>query len=222
MHRRIGLGIAHEQIDHERNADHAGEIIIEPILMADRLESQRHRIGSAAEDRNRQRIGQADADGADVGGKQLGFHHRVDRGVARHDHPRRRDQQERRVRAFDGLQRREQRDRKQHARDAEADEQPFAADAVRDRAIDRLQDHAEDECAQRHHRGLIVGEADRELEEFLHIRWCRCRMPRCRPRSARPRAKPRADISSARAATMSASRPVVPPRRRRSPAGCAA
>jgi hypothetical protein len=31
-----------------------------------RLEPQRHRIGGAAEDRYRERIGQADADGADA------------------------------------------------------------------------------------------------------------------------------------------------------------
>src|ERR1700688_4989977 len=34
MHGRVGLGVAHEQVDHERNADHAGEIIVEPDFVA--------------------------------------------------------------------------------------------------------------------------------------------------------------------------------------------
>src|SRR3954466_1135613 len=43
VHRRIRLGVAHEQIDHERDADHASQIIIVPVLMAERLEPERNR-----------------------------------------------------------------------------------------------------------------------------------------------------------------------------------
>jgi hypothetical protein len=41
MHGGVRFGIAHEQVDHQRNADHAGEIIIEPLFVADRFEPQR-------------------------------------------------------------------------------------------------------------------------------------------------------------------------------------
>src|SRR5690349_16866022 len=35
MHGRIGLGVAHEQVDQQRNPDHAGEIVIIPALATD-------------------------------------------------------------------------------------------------------------------------------------------------------------------------------------------
>src|SRR3954453_877082 len=55
MHRRIRLGVAHEQIDHERDADHASEIIIVPALMAERFEPERDRVRGATEDRDGER-----------------------------------------------------------------------------------------------------------------------------------------------------------------------
>ena len=70
MHRRVSLGIAHEQIDHERNTDHGGQIIVEPGFMAERLEPQGHRVSCATEDRHCKSIRETNPNGANIGGKQ--------------------------------------------------------------------------------------------------------------------------------------------------------
>jgi hypothetical protein len=59
-------------VDDQRKADHATEIIIEPGLVAKALEIQRDHRGGAAEHRDRDGIGQANSERADIGGKQLG------------------------------------------------------------------------------------------------------------------------------------------------------
>src|ERR1700678_2601226 len=66
-HRGIRLGVAHEQIHHQRNADHAGEVVVEPGFMAERLEPQGDRVRGAAEDRHRDGVGEPDPDGANFG-----------------------------------------------------------------------------------------------------------------------------------------------------------
>ncbi len=169
VERGVFLRVAHEEIDHERDRDHAREIVVEPGLVADRLEPERDRIDRSAEDRDGQSVGQTHAQRTDLGGEQLGFHHRVDRGVAGHDHPGGGDQQESRQRPPGVGERRKERNREQHPGHAEADEQPFAPDPIGDRAVDRLQDHGEDQRGKGDERGLVVGEPDRQLEELLHI-----------------------------------------------------
>ena len=98
MHRGFMLGVAHRRIDDQRQEDHAAEIVVEPVLVAERLELERDRRRGAAEDRDRDRIGQADAERADLGREQLGLHDGVDRGVAGDDQPGAADQQEGRER----------------------------------------------------------------------------------------------------------------------------
>ena len=103
-HRRLVSGIAHGHVDDERGRDDGGQVVGEPRFVADRLEPQRDRLGGAAEDRDGDGIGQADAGGADPGRKELGLDHGIDRGVAGDDQPRRRNQQERDERASRRLQ----------------------------------------------------------------------------------------------------------------------
>src|SRR5262249_8019260 len=69
VHRRVGLGVTHEQIDEERNPDHGREVVVEPLFAPLRLEPERDRIGGAAEQRDGQRIGEADPERADLGGE---------------------------------------------------------------------------------------------------------------------------------------------------------
>src|SRR5258708_2838146 len=87
MHRRFMLGVAHGRIDDERQANHAAEISVEPVLVPEALEIQRDRRRGAAEHRYRDRVGQADAERADIGGKQFGLHDSVDRCIAGDEKP---------------------------------------------------------------------------------------------------------------------------------------
>ena len=48
VHRRIGLGVAHEYIDQEGDRDHSGEIVVEPAFVTVRLEPQGDRLRGAA------------------------------------------------------------------------------------------------------------------------------------------------------------------------------
>src|SRR6185295_18533075 len=48
--RRARLRIAHRYVDEKRGRDHRREIVVEPPLMADRLEPQRDRLRGPAED----------------------------------------------------------------------------------------------------------------------------------------------------------------------------
>src|SRR5260370_42026615 len=56
VHRRFMLGIAHGCVDDQRQADHAAEIIVEPVLVSETLAIQRDRRRGAAEHGNRNRV----------------------------------------------------------------------------------------------------------------------------------------------------------------------
>src|SRR4051812_33886051 len=169
MHGGSVFGVAHGGVDDQRDKDHAAEVIIEPVFVPKALEVQRNRRRSAAEQRNRDGIGQADAERTHFGGKQLGLHDGVDRGIAGDENPRRADQQEGRRGRFGLFQRGQDWDGRQRAGDAEEDQQRLAADAVRERAVQRLQDGGEDQRTENHQRGLVFGQPDREFDEGLHI-----------------------------------------------------
>ena len=139
------------------------------MLVATLLEVQGDCGRGAAEDRDGQRIGHADAHGADIGREQFRLHHRVDRGIAGHEYPGAADQQKGDERRLGGLQRGQDRHRAERAGNAEEDQQRLAAETIRERAIDRLQDAGEYQRAEDHRGGLVGGEADRELHEGLHI-----------------------------------------------------
>src|SRR5258706_5959158 len=94
MHRRFMFGVAHGRVDDQRQAYHAAEIIIEPVLVAETLEIKRNRGRGAPEYGYRDRVGHADAERANVGGEQFGLYDGADRGVAGDEKPGRANQQE--------------------------------------------------------------------------------------------------------------------------------
>ena len=71
-----------------------GHIDVEAALVPCPLEGERDRLGRAAEGGGGHAVGQGDAQRADVGGEELGLHHRADRVVARQQDHQQRDQGE--------------------------------------------------------------------------------------------------------------------------------
>src|SRR5206468_3127541 len=58
---------------------------------------------------------------------------------------------------------------RQRAGEPKENQQRLAADAIRQAAIDRLQQGREDQRAEDHEGGLVLGQADREPDEGLHV-----------------------------------------------------
>ena len=201
----------------------AGEVVGKPRFVTDRLEPQRNRLRGAAENRHRDRVRQADAGRAHLRRKELRLHHRVDRRVAGHNHPRRGNQQPGDERALRVLQRGQQRHRAQRPHHAEPDQQRLPADAIRERAVDRLQDQREQQRRRRHERRLVGRRGRPTASETSACRSCRCRTPSSRPSSSRRRRALRADICVSAATELVFRRDLSSTRRsRRSRAGCAA
>ena len=113
--------VLHADVDDQRHRDEPGHVPVEAALHPFGLQPQGDIFGGAAEQRVRQRVRQSDAERADVGGEQLGLHHRIDRGVAGDDHQGRQHQRKGGERIAHRLQRAENRVGEQHARQAEAD-----------------------------------------------------------------------------------------------------
>ena len=126
-------GLTHEEVDQQRDQPAAGHVEEEPVLVADVLKPECDVFGGTAEDRNGERIGQADAERPDAGGEELRLHHGIDRRVARHDDQAQHHQAERGKCGVGPRHRGEQRDSAQRRADPECDEQRSAADAIRQR-----------------------------------------------------------------------------------------
>src|ERR1700737_791793 len=137
--------------------------------MSQTFEPERDRRRGAAEHRDRDRVRKPDAERTDVGRKQFGLHDGIDRGIARDEDPRGANQQKRRERRSRVLQHRQNGDRRRRAGDTQKYQQRFAADAIGDRAIERLQEGREDQRAENYKGRLIFGEADRQFDVGLHV-----------------------------------------------------
>ncbi len=156
---------AHQE-SHDHHRRHVPE---ERRLVPQRLQSQRHVLRRAAEDRVGHRVGQAHAQGAYFGREHLRLHDAADRGVEAHDGQRHHDQREGGHRARHVLQRREDRHRADGAQRAEQQHVVAAADAVRQRPENGLHAHVEEQRAGHHVAGRLDRQAHRVHEVLLHV-----------------------------------------------------
>ncbi|EMH76933.1 hypothetical protein EHI8A_223140 [Entamoeba histolytica HM-1:IMSS-B] len=166
---RVIAGVLHEDVDQQRAGDAAGHVPVVAALHADALEPQGQVFGGAAEDGDGQGIGQADAQGADLGGEQLGLHHGVDRGVEADDHQRHHDQAEGAPPGGDAAQGGEDRVGEQRAEHAEGDQYRAPADAVGQGADHGLQQHEQEQRRRRDGGGVGLAHAHRIDQVLLHV-----------------------------------------------------
>src|SRR5690606_277156 len=75
-------GIAHAQVHNQGNADHDGDVPVKATFPTAILEAQRDVFGGATEEGVGQRIGQGDAERANMRREKLRLHHSVDGSVA--------------------------------------------------------------------------------------------------------------------------------------------
>ena len=162
-------GVFHRQIHQQRTGDTSCHVPVVAGFHTCTFEPQGNVFSSAAEDRDRQCVRQAYAQGANFGREQLSLHYSVDRGVTADNDQRRHDQEKRPPPRGDGVQCGQDRHGEQGAQHTEGDKDRASAYLVRQAAHQGLDTHEQEQRGSGNSGGVGDAHPDRVHQVFLHV-----------------------------------------------------